>query len=70
MSPNPHIIDPDTLRELSGKKSAAAVRKWANRQGIRTLDGKDGLWTTAEAVNQALGVASPSEMHYSPEDIA
>lgn len=67
---NPHIVDPDTLRALSGKQSRSGVRKWAAEQGIRVLDGKNGLWTTAEALNDALEVRAPSDTAYSPEDIA
>lgn len=69
MSSNPHIVDPDTLRELSGKKSAAAVRKWADRQGIPTLQGPNGLFTTYEGLNWAMGVRSQKERQYLPEDI-
>lgn len=70
MSINPHIVDPDTLRKLSGKRSRSAIRKWATKQGIRVLDGENGLWTTAEALNDALGVRSRIDRAYSPEDIA
>lgn len=51
-----HIIDADNLRKLSGKKSVAAIRRWASRQGIRCGDGATGPWTTLEALNFALGV--------------
>lgn len=67
---NPHVVDPDTLRELSGKRSRSGVRKWATKQGIRVLDGENGLWTTAEALNDALGVRAGGDLVYSPEDIA
>lgn len=70
MSSNSHIIDPDTLRELSGKKSAAAVRKWADRQGIPTLQGANGPFTTKEGLNHAMGVGAEVERPYSPEEIA
>lgn len=70
MSNNPHILDADQLRALSGKRSASAVRKWANRQGIKTLEGEDGPWTTTEAVNKALGVGSANDAAYQPDQIA
>lgn len=70
MTANSHILDAEQLRKLSGKRSAASVRKWANRQGIRTLDGADGPWTTQEAVNRALGVGSANDPQYRPDDIA
>ena len=65
-----HIVKPAMLRELSGKDKASAVRKWANRQGIRTLEGAEGPWTTEEAINRALGVGSANEPVYNPDDIA
>jgi hypothetical protein len=70
VSGNPHILDADQLRALSGKRSAAAVRRWANNQGIRTLEGADGPWTTEEAVNRALGVGSANDPVYTPDQIA
>lgn len=51
-----HIIDADHLRKISGKKSVAAIRRWASRQGIRCGEGAAGPWTTLEALNFALGV--------------
>lgn len=70
MGTDSHIIDAEALRKQSGKRSASAVRKWASRQGIRTLEGKDGPWTTLEAVNKALGVGSANDPVYNPDDIA
>lgn len=70
MSTNPHIVDAEYLRELSGKRTPAAVRKWASARGIRTIDGDDGPFTSIEAVNRALGVGSANAPTYSPEDIA
>jgi hypothetical protein len=68
--PSSHIIDAETLRARSGKGTAAAVRRWANQQGIRVLEGKDGPWTTLEAINKALGVGSANEPVYTPDQIA
>lgn len=71
MIPNPHILDAELLRKLSGKRTAAAVRKWAKARGVRVLDGDDGPFTTIEAVNRALGVgSSANDPAYRPEDIA
>lgn len=70
MTQNPHLIDAETLRKLSGKRSSSAVRKWANRQGIKTLEGAEGPWTTTEAVNKALGVGSANDPAYQPDQIA
>lgn len=52
-----HIIDADHLRRISGKKSVAAIRRWASRQGIRCGEGATGPWTTLQALNFALGVS-------------
>lgn len=56
MNQSNHIIDADHLRKISGKKSVAAIRRWASRQGIRCGEGAAGPWTTLEALNFALGV--------------
>lgn len=71
MTPNPQIVDAQQLRKLSGKRTASAVRRWASAQGIRVRDGKDGPWTTLQAVNKALGVGSESanDDAYSPDDV-
>lgn len=69
MSANPHIVDAPQLRELSGKRTAAAVRRWASEQGIRVREGKGGPWTTLEAVNQALGVSSANDSAYDPSQV-
>lgn len=69
MSQNPAIVDAEQLRQLSGKHNRSAVRRWASRQGIRVLDGKDGPWTTREAVNAALGVGSSNDSAYDPDRV-
>jgi len=68
LSRNPHIIDAEQLRTISGKRTAPALRRWAHKYGIRVLDGKEGPWTTVEAINQALGLgATASETAYAPD---
>jgi hypothetical protein len=69
VSANPHIVDAVQLRSLSGKRTASAVRRWASAQGIRVRDGKDGPWTTVEALNAALGVDSANDEAYDPERV-
>ena len=69
MSENAHIVDAATLRRLSGKRNASAVRRWASTQGLRVLDGKDGPWTTTEALNVALGVGSANDDAYKPDQV-
>lgn len=70
MSEAVHIVEPAMLRKLSGKRTAGAVRRWAQRQGIATKEGEEGPWTTLEAINKALGVGSANEPVYRPDDIA
>ena len=55
----PQIVDTAALRRLSGKRGAAAIRRWASQQGIRCGDGASGPWTTLQAINFALGVPTP-----------
>jgi len=71
MTQNPQIVDAQQLRALSGKRTASAVRRWASAQGIRVRDGKDGPWTTLQAVNKALGItADPAnDDTYKPDDV-
>jgi hypothetical protein len=66
---NSHMVDAETLRQRSGKKSRSAIRKWASAQGFRVFDGKDGPWTTLEALNAALGVGSANDEAYDPNKV-
>jgi hypothetical protein len=56
MTKNQHIVDAELLRTLSGKRTEAAIRRWARRQGIAIKDGAEGPWTTIQAVNASLGI--------------
>jgi hypothetical protein len=56
MNKNHHIVDAELLRTLSGKRTEAAIRRWARRQGIAIKDGAEGPWTTIQAVNASLGI--------------
>lgn len=68
MIKNHHIVDAELLRKLSGKRTEAAVRRWASRQGIPIKDGAHGPWTTIQAVNASLGVSGASnDVAYSPD---
>ncbi|QAU25343.1 hypothetical protein EO087_01675 [Dyella sp. M7H15-1] len=62
------MVPAKQLRELSGKSTATAIKRWASQQGIRVLDGAEGPWTTIEALNAALGVKEASnDQAYSPD---
>jgi len=53
-----------------GNPTLATVENWLRRQGIRYFyDAEGGVWTTAEAINSALGVSGKLES-YRPEDLA
>lgn len=69
MSQNPHIVDAQTLRQLSGKQSRSGVCKWASERGIRVIDGDKGPFTTLEALNKALGVLSANDESYVPDQV-
>jgi hypothetical protein len=58
MSNHPRIVGSDDLRRISGKKTAAAVRRWASTLGIPILDGDAGPWTTIDAINAAMRLTS------------
>lgn len=66
-----HIIMPAQLRELSGKTTPAAVRRWARTQNIRVKDGGNGPWTTLEALNESLGIGLVARRvgSYRPEEV-
>lgn len=69
-SNNGRIVTTKIMRALSGKHTAAALRKWASGQGIPTLQGANGPFTTMDALNHALGLGPTSDHRYSAEDVA
>ena len=69
MNKNHHIVDSELLRVLSGKRTEAAVRRWASQQGIAIKNGADGPWTTIQAVNASLGLKHASNDGAYKEDI-
>jgi hypothetical protein len=66
---NQHVLDAERLRQISGKRSAAGVRRWAQAQGIRIKESTHGPWTTLEALNESLGLRRSNPLTYSPEDV-
>ena len=54
------VLQFSDLQELcrpGEKPRLATVETWARKQGIRfRYDGKGGIWTTLDALNEALGV--------------
>jgi hypothetical protein len=49
----------EDLQRLSGFTRRADVERWAKDNGIPLKLCRGGVWTTVDAVNQALGVVSP-----------
>lgn len=49
----------------------ATVERWARDQGIRyRYDAKGGIWTTLDALNEALGIRPTTLEMYDPADVA
>jgi hypothetical protein len=55
------------LQALSGMNRKADVIRWAESQGIRFKYGKNGIWTTPDALNAALGLQSAGNDQYSAD---
>lgn len=76
------VLEFDDLRRLSrlGERATlASVERWAKRVRIRyQYDGRGGIWTTVDALNEALGLSGglsatrrPENDHeYTPDMIA
>ncbi len=62
MHPAAYAFDFDALRALSRlgpRATLARVEKWARSQGIAyRYDGSGGIWTTAAALDRAIGVGT------------
>ena len=58
------------LQKLSGYRRLCDVERWAREQRIPFIRCKDGICTTIEAVNYALGVLVQSgEKAYRPDQV-
>lgn len=49
------------LQQLTGYKRPADVERCLKRQGVPLFTGKDGPFTTQDALNQALGLRQDRE---------
>lgn len=67
------VLQFNDLQELCqpGKRPRlATVEQWARRCGIRyQYDGQGGIWTTAAALNAALGLNTPAANEAYPTDL-
>ncbi|MFK3649318.1 hypothetical protein ACI2IY_12920 [Lysobacter enzymogenes] len=49
---------------------ASTVRRWADQNGIRYKpDRNNGIWTTVDALNAALGLAAAADTRPKMEDL-
>lgn len=55
-----NVLTLDDLRSATGYTRQADVERCLERQGVRFFYGRDGIWTTIEALNAALGVLQPA----------
>lgn len=65
------VLNLDALRTATGYTRQADVERCLQRQGVRFFYGKDGIWTTIEALNAALGVGQPASNDgtYKPDEV-
>jgi hypothetical protein len=68
----PGVLTFDDLRAVSRlgpRATLAKVERWARSCGIRYKhDGRGGIWTTVDALNQALGIVpAQADGAYSPD---
>lgn len=60
----------EDLQKLTGYTRPADVERCLKGQGIPYKRGKDGIWTTLEAVNASLGIAPPgNDDAYRPDQV-
>jgi hypothetical protein len=55
---HPAALAPVDLERLTGYQRQADLEKWCLANGVRYFRGKAGIWTTLDAVNAALGLAT------------
>ena len=64
------LLCTNDLRAITGYKNAADVARCLRRQGVKVFEGKDGPWTTIEAINSAAGVSNQAvNDSYKPDEI-
>ena len=58
---HPSAVSSETLQTLTGYNRAADIEKWCDRHGIRYFHGRNGPWTTLDALNAALGLRTDGQ---------
>lgn len=59
--PHPAVLAPDDLKRLTGCQRQADIEAWCQKNGVRFMRSRAGIWTTLEAVNTALGLRPGSQ---------
>lgn len=58
----PDLITLDQLKKATGHKTISGVERCLQKQGIKVIYGKKGfLFTTVDAINNALGINKETE---------
>jgi hypothetical protein len=58
------IVEFSDLQRLSGFERRADVERWAQSSGVPVRPCRGGVWTTLDALNQALGLAANDDDAY------
>lgn len=51
----------EDLQRISGYNRRADVERWATTNGVPFKYSRDGIWTTLEALNKALGLTAAND---------
>ena len=66
--PQPSALAPEDLERLTGYQRQGDIEKWLRQNGVPFFRGRAGVWTTLDAVNQALGLNGNRPRAASPAD--
>ena len=62
------LISLNKLKEITGYKTAPAVEQCLTKNGVRFLYGRNGIYTTIDAINAAMGLKD-QDTNNTKEDI-
>ena len=57
------VLQFDDLQRISGYTRAADVERWATSIGLKVKPSREGVWTTANALDAALGIAANADKY-------
>jgi hypothetical protein len=57
------VLEFSDLQRLSGFERRADVERWAETAGVPVKPCRGGVWTTLDALNQALGLAANDDAY-------